>query len=62
MTLGDLLTESAGRTPRKTCIKFKKRKLSYSELDELVSLCAGGLGALGLEAGERVAILMENSP
>lgn len=62
MTLSDLLTESAGRTPRKTCIKFEKRKVSYSKLDELVSLCAGGLRALGLEAGERVAILMENSP
>lgn len=62
MTLSELLTESAVRTPRKTCIKFGKRKVSYSQLDELVSLCAGGLRALGLEAGERVAILMENSP
>lgn len=62
MTLSDLLTESAGRTPRKTCIKFKKRKVSYSELDELVGLCAGGLRTLGLEAGDRVAVLMENSP
>ena len=50
LTLSDLLTESAGRTPRKTCIKFEKRKVSYSELDELVSLCTGGLRALGLEA------------
>ena len=62
MTLSDLLTESAARTPRKTCIKFEKRKVSYSKLDELVSLCAGGLRALGLETGERVAILMGNSP
>ena len=62
MTLSDLLTESAGRTPRKTCIKFEKRNISYSQLDELVSLCAGGLRELGLKAGERVAILMGNSP
>ena len=62
MTLSDLLTESADSTPRKTCIKFGKSKVSYSELDERVSLCAGGLRELGLKAGERVAILMDNSP
>lgn len=62
MTLSDLLSENAVQIPRKTCIKFNGRKISYSALDELVSLCAGGLVEAGLRAGERAAVLMENSP
>lgn len=62
MTLDHLLSESARRNTSRTFIKFEGRKLSYSEADRLVSLCAGGLMAIGLQPLERVAVLMENCP
>lgn len=62
MTLDTVLAETAKRLPEKTCIKFGKSRIGYSELDNLVSLVAGGLNSLGLKEGDRAAILMENCP
>lgn len=62
MTLSDLLKERACSRPKKTCITFGKRRLSYAEIDSIVSLVSGGLQNLGLRFDDRVAILMENSP
>ncbi len=62
LTLDKLLTERAAQHSRKICIKFEGRKLSYSELDNLVGLYAGGLRIMGLKNGERVMILMNNCP
>lgn len=62
MTLDNLLSESAGQNSNRTFIKFEGRKLSYAKADHLVSLCTGGLRAIGLQARERAAILMENCP
>jgi long-chain acyl-CoA synthetase len=56
------LSERAKKNAKRICFKFEDRKLSYSEVDNLVSVCAGGLKALGLKTQERVAILMENRP
>jgi long-chain acyl-CoA synthetase len=57
-----MLSERARKNRNRICIKFYNRKLSYSEVDDLVSFCAGGLKALGVEAQGRVAILMDNCP
>ncbi|MBI4826352.1 MAG: long-chain fatty acid--CoA ligase [Nitrospirae bacterium] len=62
MTLSDLLLQRAAEHPHKTCIKFGEMKYSYAEANRHVTLTAGGLRALGLKAGERAAILMDNSP
>ena len=62
MTLSALLKERAVSTPKKTCIKFGNRRLSYSEIERIVSLVSGGLNIIGLKADDRVAILMENCP
>jgi len=62
LTLSALLKERAVSTPKKTCIRFGNRRLSYSEIDSIVSLVSGGLNTLGLKAEERAAILIENSP
>lgn len=62
MTLSALLKERAVSTPKKTCIKFGNRKLSYAETDSIVSLVNAGLKSLGLQADDRAAILMENCP
>ncbi len=60
--LDTMLSETARRFPDRTCIKFGKSGFSYSEINNLVSLVAGGLKSHGLKKGERSAILMENSP
>jgi long-chain acyl-CoA synthetase len=62
VTLSFLLSERAKKYSGRVCIKYKDRKLSFSEIDKLVSLTAGGLGSLGLKSSDRAAILMENSP
>jgi len=62
MTLSDLLSERAREFPKRICIKFEKRRLTYAEIDRAVSLVAGGLKQIGLVSEERAAILMENCP
>jgi long-chain acyl-CoA synthetase len=62
MTLSALLSEKAKKIPKKTCIKFEKKRFTYSEIDNIVSLVAGGLNTLGLRTNDRVAILMDNCP
>lgn len=62
MTLSMLLSEKAKNIPERICIKFKKEKITYSEMDNLVSSVAGGLVTIGLHTKDRVAILMDNCP
>ncbi len=62
MTLSTLISEKAKNIPERICIKFRKEKITYSEMDNLVSSVAGGLATLGLRTKDRVAILMDNCP
>jgi len=62
VTLSKLLSVQAGKHPKKLCIKFENRRISYAEIDRLVSRGAGGFIASGLKPSDRVAILMENCP
>ena len=62
MTLSTLLSERADSEPDRVSIKFEDRKVSYSEANRLVDLCAGGLSSIGVKPYERVAILMHNCP
>lgn len=62
MRLDTTLSKTARLYPNKVCIKFLGEKITYGDLDRLVSLIAGGLNLLGLGKGERCAILMENCP
>ena len=62
MTLSALLSKRSGESPKKTCIKFEKKKFLYSEIDEIVTLTAEGLRSIGLSVKDRTAILMENCP
>lgn len=62
MTLSTLISDRAKKIPDRICLWFGKRKITYSEIDSLVTLAAGGLQAMGLKTGERAAILMGNCP
>jgi len=62
MTLGKILERNAQQYPDNTAISFHDRNISFSELDEMVNRLANGLLNLGLEKGDRVAILMPKNP
>ncbi len=61
-TLGAMLARSAERWGSKCALQFGPTQLSYEELDRSVARLAGGLAGLGVEAGDRVALLLPNCP
>ena len=60
--LHEYLTSSATRHPEKVAVIQGKRRVSYGDLHEHAEAFAGVLRDAGLARGERVAILLENSP
>ena len=57
----DWLHWRALATPGKEATFFEGRSVSYGELDRLADGQASGLAAKGVQAGDRVAALMENN-
>jgi len=57
--LPDLIAITAERSPEALALTYAKTTIRYSELHEAVAGFAGGLLALGLQRGERVAIYLE---
>jgi fatty-acyl-CoA synthase len=53
---------SAARHPDAVALIFGERRLTYRELSRRALQAANGLLALGLNKGERVAVLLENGP
>jgi long-chain acyl-CoA synthetase len=62
MNLKLMLEETAGRYGAKDAIVFIDRRISYSELDEASNRLANILIKLGTKKGDRVAMLLSNSP
>ena len=62
MTLKLMLEETVGRYGEKTAIIFGERRLSYAELGEASTKVANALLEMGVRKGDRVAILLSNSP
>ncbi|MGQ4388162.1 class I adenylate-forming enzyme family protein [Streptomyces sp. SAS_270] len=56
------LRAAVADTPDRAALAYFDARLSYRELDELSDSVAGHLTARGLERGDRVAILLQNSP
>lgn len=61
-SLVDLLRESARRFPERPAILQRGAAVSYGELWRGVCRAANALRVGGLAPGERVALLIENSP
>ncbi|MFQ6132479.1 MAG: long-chain fatty acid--CoA ligase [Armatimonadota bacterium] len=61
-TLGQLLTEAAAKWPQRPAVAMGEVRLSYAELDALASRAAAGLAALGVQPGDRVAVMLPNCP
>lgn len=53
---------SVAEAPDRTCLAYFDGRLGYREVDELSDSVAGHLAARGLKPGDRVAVLLQNSP
>ncbi len=61
-TLVDIFFESASQRPNQTALLFEGRSISNSKLDQLSNAFAFALIQDGLIPGERVALLLPNTP
>ena len=60
--LAQTLEEIAKRYKRRQAIAFEGRSYSYQELDENANRVATGLSNLGVQKGDRVAMMLPNIP
>jgi len=61
-TIGEVFNETAERWKDRAAIIFYGKKISFKELRNMVDRFATGLAALGIRKGDRVALLLLNSP
>ncbi|MGW8885585.1 class I adenylate-forming enzyme family protein [Streptomyces sp. NPDC055749] len=61
-TLVHAFRASVARAPEHTALAYFDGRLGYRETDELSDSMAGHLAAKGLKRGDRVAIMLQNSP
>jgi len=62
VNLAHLLAEGAARHPERTALLFEGERISYRELDRRAAVAAAALRTQGVEAGERVAVKLPNTP
>ena len=58
----DLLNQSSTHSPNKTCIIYKNQKVSYQTLVNQTNQLAVSLIENGLHKGDRVGLLVQNTP
>jgi long-chain acyl-CoA synthetase len=62
LNLASLLTKSAGRSPDAPAIRLGEVELSYGALDDRSARLATLLGEKGVDAGDRVGVMLPNVP
>ena len=62
MNVGTLFTKSARTFPEKLALCQEEREWTYAEANSRINSLANGLRGIGLEKGEKVAILAFNCP
>ncbi len=62
MNLRQMLEQSAKRYGEKTAVAMGHNRLSYAHLDEASNKVANALVGMGVSKGDRVAMLLPNSP
>jgi long-chain acyl-CoA synthetase len=60
--LYSLLDETVAKHPDSPCTNFFGRRLSYPQIKELSDCFAVGIRSLGIRKGDRVVLLLPNSP
>ncbi len=58
----DFLDEAARRYPEQACAVFHDQIITYAQMAALTDRLATGLRARGLQKGQRVALMLPNSP
>jgi len=61
MNLGQILKVNARKFPNTIALKDREREFTYPQLNRRVNKLADSLLKLGLQKGDKVAVLMENS-
>ena len=61
-TLVDVVRKSVEECPKQTMMFFKGASLSYGEFEQQSNALAAALVAIGIGKGDRVALIMPNSP
>jgi long-chain acyl-CoA synthetase len=61
-TLLDVVSDTVRQRPRHPALIFKGKRLSYGELERLSDAFANALVSQGVKKGDRVALLLPNSP
>jgi acyl-CoA synthetase (AMP-forming)/AMP-acid ligase II len=62
MNMGDVLRRSANKFPEKDALVFGDRVISYRDLNGRVNRLANSLLKIGIQKGDRVAVLLHNCP
>jgi long-chain acyl-CoA synthetase len=61
-TLVDLIDQAVRTYPKHTALEFFRRETRYRDLGEQIARAAEGLRRLGVEAGDRVALVLPSCP
>jgi long-chain acyl-CoA synthetase len=62
ITLPQMLEQTAGKHPNNTALIYFGNRITYAQLLDHVNRLAAGLQALGVQKGDRVALMMPNCP
>lgn len=57
-----LLSDTAARFPSQAAIRYKEQTYTYSRLKDRVDRLSAALAKLGLQKGDRAAVMFQNSP
>lgn len=60
--ISDYLKRSAANAPDKEALVYNDRRLTYAECQQAVMNLAGNFLKLGVKKGDRIAVIMPNSP
>ena len=58
----DYIAENADRDPGRIALLFKDERVTYGELAARAARCRGALAARGIRPGDRVSLVMSDSP
>ncbi|WP_078427175.1 long-chain-fatty-acid--CoA ligase [Alkalihalobacterium alkalinitrilicum] len=61
-TMQSLFEQAFANYKDRTAIKFKEREYTYAQIEQIANQCSWAMIELGIEPGERSALLMSNCP